>query len=343
MEQAKNQLESEAAAPLVTVVVPTFNRLARLRLVLEALAAQTVPPETFEVVVVSDGSTDGTHEYLESAPPLALRWLQQANSGPAVARNRGVSLARGTYVLFIDDDVVAAPDLIERHLAGHGESLSRVVIGPMLNAPGYRYSPWVAWEQTMLYKQYEALRTGRFQANARQFYTGNASMSRELFNEVGGFDATYRRAEDIEMAYRLNQHDVTFVFDEDAVGFHHAARSFSSWIDAAKAYGRNDVRFAHTHSQPWMLDALCHDYCSRNVLLRSITQLSLKIPFTTRPLNAALRSVALGLARVRLATASRYALSGLYGLGYYNGAAEELGGNRRLLDMIGAYRLDSKS
>ena len=326
------------AEPRISVVIPTFNRLERLRLVLDAFARQTVSRETFELIVVSDGSTDGTHAFLESSPPLPLRWAQQANSGPAVARNHGVSLARGTYVLFVDDDVVAAPNLIERHLLGHGDSLSTIVIGPMLNADGFHYSPWVAWEQAMLYKQYEALRTGRFEANARQFYTGNASMARCLFDEVGGFDETYRRAEDIEMAYRLNQHDVTFVFDEQAAAYHHASRSFESWMAAAYAYGHNDVRFSRTHEQPWMLDALCHDYCSRNVLLRGIARLSLSVPPTTKVLSAGLRIAAMTLARLKLQRTARYALSGLYGLGYYNGAAAELGGPRALLDMIAAHR-----
>lgn len=333
--------QMEPAEPRISVVIPTFNRVERLRLVLDAMAGQTVSRDTFEVIVVSDGSSDGTHAFLESSPPLPLRWVEQHNSGPAVARNRGVSLARGTYVLFVDDDVVAAPNLIERHLLGHGDSLSTIVIGPMLNAEGFVYSPWVAWEQAMLYKQYEALRTGRFEANARQFYTGNASMARSVFEEVGGFDETYRRAEDIEMAYRLNQLGVTFVFDEQAVAYHHASRSFDSWMAAAYAYGHNDVRFSRSHDQPWMLDALCYDYCNRNVLLRSIARLSLMAPPMTKVLSVAMRTAALGLARLKLQKPSRYALSGLYGLGYYNGAATELGGAAVLLDMIAAYRQQS--
>lgn len=333
----------EKDEPRISVVIPTFDRLPRLRLVLEALAKQSLGRDQFEVIVISDGSSDGTHEYLDNEAPLALRWAAQPNSGPAVARNHGVSLARGTYVHFIDDDVVAAPDLIERHLAGHGDSLSTIVIGPMLNAPDYSYSPWVAWEQTMLYKQYEALRVGRFQANARQFYTGNASMPRELFHRVGGFDASYRRAEDIEMAYRLDQLGVTFVFDEQAIGYHHASRSFDSWIAAAAAYGRNDVLFSRRHDQPWMLDALCSDFCSRHVMLRGITRVALRVPPMHRPLTFALRSAALGLARLGLQKPTRYSLSGLYGLGYYRGAAEELGGARTLLKMIADHTKGAKA
>src|SRR6516165_9610456 len=109
-----------SAAPVVSVVIPTFNRLARLQQVLAALSAQTYPRDRFEVVVVSDGSTDGTDEFLaEAAAPFELTVVTQPNQGPAVARNRGVASARGSIVLFIDDDVVATPALVQEHVAGH--------------------------------------------------------------------------------------------------------------------------------------------------------------------------------------------------------------------------------
>ena len=139
---------TSGAEPFITVVVPTFDRLERLQLVLAALADQTYPRDSFEVVVVSDGSTDGTDAYLDGPTPLPVVHVRQDNAGPAAARNRGIEVARGELVVFIDDDVVASPELIERHVAAHAGANDRVVIGPMLNAPSFAYSPWVAWEQT---------------------------------------------------------------------------------------------------------------------------------------------------------------------------------------------------
>ena len=99
-----------SSLPTVSVVVPTYNRRDRLEHVLDALFAQhtDVP---FEIVVVSDGSTDGTDAYLSTAAAPAgsratLRHVRQENSGPAAARNRGVDLARGEIVVFVDDDNV---------------------------------------------------------------------------------------------------------------------------------------------------------------------------------------------------------------------------------------------
>ena len=77
-------------------------------------------------------------------------------------------------MLFIDDDVVPAPDLVEQHLSAHEASETDiVVIGPMLTPDDVQLSPWVAWEQHQLYKQYEAMRIGTYGCTFRQFYTGN--------------------------------------------------------------------------------------------------------------------------------------------------------------------------
>ena len=117
----------------MSVVVPTYNRLPRLARVLGALADQTFSRELYEIVVVSDGSTDGTDDYLRSIGGSGLVVASQANAGPATARNHGLALASGSLVVFIDDDVVAAPRLLERHVESHrrgGDGL--VVIGPML-------------------------------------------------------------------------------------------------------------------------------------------------------------------------------------------------------------------
>ena len=81
--------------PTVSVVIPTYDRLPRLGRVLAGLAAQDLDG-SFEVVVVDDGSTDGTDEYLRSgAPPLPVVASTQENQGPGAARNRGVDLAAG--------------------------------------------------------------------------------------------------------------------------------------------------------------------------------------------------------------------------------------------------------
>ncbi len=92
--QVERSVGPSARAPALSVVVPTYNRLQRLKRVLAALDAQVFPRDEFEVIVVSDGSTDGTDEYLRSLERTGLSFASQANAGPAAARNLGVELAR---------------------------------------------------------------------------------------------------------------------------------------------------------------------------------------------------------------------------------------------------------
>ena len=107
-----------------SVVVPTHNRLSTLLQVLEALENQADAPP-FEIIVIDDGSSDRTAEIVPARrSPLAARFTfrSQPNSGPGRARNLGVSLASGRFVIFIGDDTVPEPRLLVEHARIHRES-----------------------------------------------------------------------------------------------------------------------------------------------------------------------------------------------------------------------------
>ena len=263
-----------------------------------------------EVVVVSDGSTDGTDEYLASAAvPLPVTALRQANGGPAAARNRGIEEARGTLVLFLDDDVVPAPDLIAAHVAAHDHpDDDLVVVGPMNTPENVELSPWVQWEQDMLYKQYEAMQREDFEPTARQFYTGNASLARRHLVEAGGFDVSFRRAEDVELAYRLAERGLRFAFDPDAVVLHYAERGYDAWLQAAYTYGRNDVIFARDRGQGWLLESISSEFHTRHALVRTVVQTTLPRPRLLRAVSWLLSGIARLSGRLRLDGLTRAAL-----------------------------------
>jgi glycosyltransferase involved in cell wall biosynthesis len=322
--------------PSVSVVIPTYNRSARLQRVLAALSTQTYDPSRFEVVVVSDGSTDGTDEYLAGATtPFDLVVASQPNAGPAAARNRGVHLARAPLVLFVDDDVIATPALIDEHVATHSrEPGDTVVIGPMLNPPDLQLTAWIEWEQTMLYKQYEALARGVYPPTYRQFYTGNASVSRSSILAIGGFNVRYRRAEDVELAYRLSEAGARFVFNDRAIGYHHAERSFASWLQNARDYGTNDAIFADEHRGSQRLQFARDEFLSRHYLVRATTHSCVLRPRLTPVAEWQLRALAAVGARVGAKKVARFALSGLYNLSYYSALAEAIGGARAFLQLV---------
>ena len=312
------------APPQVTIVLPTFNRRERLVRVLTALATQQGDVE-FEVVVVSDGSTDGTNDYLTSPePPMPIVAVLQDNAGPAAARNAGWRAARGALVLFLDDDVVPEPNLVLAHVGAHehlGETA--VVIGPMLTPPDVTLSPWVAWEQAMLDKQYELLR-GQASASYRNFYTGNASLRRAQLSAVGGFDTSFRRAEDIELAYRLATRGATFAYRDQARGLHYAERSFESWQRTAYDYGRNDVAFVRA-GQSDVLPQIAVNFAGRHWLQRVTVRAVVPRKRCAAATRLLLRLVIDVTERLRLASLLRQALSGLYGLLYHEGVLDELG------------------
>jgi GT2 family glycosyltransferase len=297
--------------------------------VIACLEAQDYPRSDFEVIVAADGCTDGTTEYLRQlTTPLRLIPVLGENQGPGGARNRGIAAAQGRLVLFIDDDVMPEPHLISEHVRTHEQLGARVaVLGPMLTPPAARLLPWVQWEQRRLERQYAAMQAGRWQATARQFYTGNTSLEVEFVRAAGGFDTRFRRAEDVELAYRLAALGVRFVFNARATGYHYAERSYRSWLDAAYAYGRSDVVFSRDLGQSWLLPRLGHEFRhNRHPLIRGLVRLCLGRPALRRPAIGALRLVALAGGRVGAEAIADLACSGMFNLRHYEGIADELGG-----------------
>ncbi|NUT06795.1 MAG: glycosyltransferase, partial [Hamadaea sp.] len=118
--------------PKVSVVIPTYNRAALMRLMLAQLARQTLPPSDFEVVVADDGSSDETAQVVaEFADRLRLKYFFQEDVGDRVsrARNEGARLAEAEVLIFLDSGVMISPELVERHLALHEDGKPLFVCG----------------------------------------------------------------------------------------------------------------------------------------------------------------------------------------------------------------------
>jgi len=322
-------------APKISVVIPTYNRRAQLDQVLLGFVAQDTPQSDFELIVVSDGSSDGTDDYLASdACPIDVVLVRQENQGPGVARNNGVEKSAGAIVLFVDDDVVPSPELVRVHLERHAEVDERtVIIGPLLTPEDTTLEPWVEWEQRMLYKQYDAMARGDWSATARQFYTGNASLSRSLFEESGGFDPNYRRGEDVELSYRLAGLSASFDFDPSARAFHYASRSYESWLSIAASYGGNDVKLWRDHGQSWLLPAARAEWGYRNPLTRLYARRAITNDSVRSLLSGRGVQITQLLDRVGLGRVGQAVLSAIYNATYYQGLAEELGSFDDFLDL----------
>jgi glycosyltransferase involved in cell wall biosynthesis/peptidoglycan/xylan/chitin deacetylase (PgdA/CDA1 family) len=225
----------------LSVVIPTYNRVSRLKKCLEALSYQTQPFSDFEVIVVVDGSNDDTVEMLEGlSTPYTLKVLNQENKGQHIARNYGVKHARGQYCLFLDDDIVAEPQLISEHISLHKLQDGVVGIGQITitvtNPDWFTQRFAEGWKE-----HYNQLNKASRQPTWSDGYGGNLSVSRTIFNEIGGFAPDIRRSHDIELAYRLEQHGLKFTYLPKAIGrqvehkkarelFEDAAKSGAAWV-----------------------------------------------------------------------------------------------------------------
>jgi GT2 family glycosyltransferase len=321
----------------VSVIVPTYNRRASVERLLRALAKQTYPADRLEVLVIDDGSTDGTPDHLRSLTmPYALRLIEQAHQGPAQARNLGVANAAAPLVLFLDDDVVPSSTLVAVHLATHAaHGTYAVVIGPMSPPPEWARSPWVRWEEEKLQWQYDAMTDGEWEATARQFYTANSSLSRELFVATGGFDPIFKRAEDVELGYRLRNRGVRFVFVPAAEVLHYASRQFSAWCRTPYQYGRYDVIMTRDKGHE-ALDLALREFGRRHLLNRALSRVVTGRSALVRVCVALLRVAVLASARIGALRTTSRALSGIFNLLYWQGVCDELGGREALHRSVAA-------
>lgn len=314
------------SAPTVTVVVPTYQRRESLARLLDGLDAQTHPAHDFEVVVVDDGSSDGTDALLLAAStPYRLRHFTQSNSGPGAARNKGVAEARGRLIVFFDDDVVPEPGAIAAHVAVHRALSNTVAIGPMLPPRAERRPVWIRWEETKLLEEYQAMVSGAYACTPRQLFTANASIERTRFVDAGGFDPAFARAEDVELGYRLRDLGSGFIFAPGARVTHHAHRSFASWRRTPYQYGRGDVAMERDKGHQ-ALGLAYFEFPRRHALNRFLARACVG-----RRLTFAATTIALGVA-ARAADAfggsrvANAALSALFNLLYWQGVSDELGG-----------------
>ncbi len=318
------------AGSWVSVVIATFNRPLLLRRLLEALDGQTLEADRFEVIVVDDGSETDVREALSSfTPRFSLRVERQNNQGAATARQRGVEHARGALVVFLDDDMLVGPEFLARHLARHlelGVERPGVVLG--------RLRPDASLSEMPLFERYYArvmaaqgdmLATGARPVRGHNLYTGNVSMPRALFLEVGGFDPAFRALEDEELGVRLEKAGARFAFADDAASVHGSDwTSMRKWMTRAYRDGVYQAKLSRKHpdmpeSSPWRFLPTAHP------LKRPLMALGLAAPRASGIVADGAALAATALDSAGLEPAALGAMTLVYGMQYYRGVRSEVG------------------
>ena len=229
----------------ITVIIPTYNSQELIRRTVASLEQQIPDPTSFRVIVVDDGSTDGTGVWLKSysgclrMDPVVL----PENHGRPAVRNIGADRADSELLLFIDGDMEFGTGFVAGHAKFHSSDHT-VVIGSAVydRSLGNRgYARYI--EGRGVHK----LRSGQSDdpvqpVPGRYFLSGNASLSKRLFDKIGGFDERFRTyGEDIDFGIRLASAGGQFIFVPELVLTQLHIRSLREVLTTAFAYGRASI------------------------------------------------------------------------------------------------------
>lgn len=275
-----------------SIVIPTRDRLESLREVVAAVEAQRDAPD-FELIVVDDGSVDGTLDWLRdhafSIPSIVLR---QDQLGPAAARNAGVAAAGGERIAFLGDDTVPSPTWLASHARAHderGRDALLAVVGHTRWHRRMRVTPFLDYlNERGLQFGYGLIRNGD-EVSFAFFYTSNLSLSRRLL-VAEPFDVRLPFAawEDIECGYRLCRGGLSLVYDSRPVAEHSHATDLTRFCARQERAGEAATAVYRLHPElasflglgpqgpPALPSALWHRVCL--LLARAIEPLPVGWP-----------------------------------------------------------------
>lgn len=245
----------------ISIVMPIYNGAVMLGPTLEALACQSLPPAAFELIMIDDGSKDDPAAVVARAElPFAFQLIQQANAGLAKARNRGLALARADLVMLLDQDIIAAPDLLQAHCDCHARHPRALVAGHRVPWPPARSSPVT---QILDLESNHDIPAETLAKHPYQVVLGaNFSMPRGELLAMGGFDEAFPAGggfEDVDFAYRAYRHGLQVVYCAEAVGSHNHPKDLAYVCDAARRYTRCAELFFDRHPElrhefPFLID-----------------------------------------------------------------------------------------
>lgn len=233
-----------------SVVIPTYNRKPILEKCLRALENQQITAnmvEDYEIVLVDDGSTDGTLAWLDTHQgefPHVKTYLQD-HQGAAIARNLGVEKANGDTIIFIDSDLVVTPQFLQAHAEALSKGEKQIgsnrlfTYGRVINTCNFDEPTAEPYKITDF--------------SAAYFATGNVAIARKWLEEVGLFDTRFQLYgwEDLELGVRLKQLGLKLIKCPDAVGYHwhppFSLEQIPNLIDQEIQRGRMGVLFYQKH------------------------------------------------------------------------------------------------
>jgi GT2 family glycosyltransferase/glycosyltransferase involved in cell wall biosynthesis len=228
---------------------------------LESFAAQSMPKNCYEVIVVDDGSNDTTPKVCRDfAARMQLRYLHINNSGISAAKNAGILASRGRILLFADDDDIADNRLLEEHLKAHKQHPQEnvAVLGYTTWAPTLSVTPLMHYVTDIgrFLFEYGRLKDGQM-LDFTYFWGGRSSCKRSFLAKRGIFNRQFRTIiEDIELGYRLSKFGFRVVFHRAAISYMTRALTCDEFCDRCERQGEALFLFSRLHDDP-----VAQQYC----------------------------------------------------------------------------------
>lgn len=231
-----------------SIVIPTRNRRDVLEKALKYLFLQDYPKDRYEIIVIDDGSSDGTQEMVKeqkaSCKLVCLR--HEERNGQAAARNWGIRQAQGEVVIFTDDDIFCPPQFVREHVKYHEEAQNLIVDGPAINIGEGDFSFTDGGKRLLAF----------FDFFGSVFVTANTSCRKENLIKAGGFDEEFGTGfgwYDLEMGFRLMEMGLKRKKNRKAYAFHFKPKikgvksSFKERLIKQKDRGENAVYLYRKH------------------------------------------------------------------------------------------------
>lgn len=231
---------------MISVIIPTYNRLRKLKKTLKAFQGQTLLKNYFEVIVVGDGGNDGTKEFMEDfrkATDLDLKYFHINHGGPGKARNFGIQKASFSIFFFCGDDTWPDKNLLKKHLERHRQMDGVAVLGIALWDEAGEVTNFMRWLAPAGPQFHYNTINDRDNAGFDHFYTCNISLEKKWL-EKEKFDERFDCAfEDIDLGLRLEKQGLKIFFDPEAKIFHSHYYDEIIFGQRMKRVGRSAVIF----------------------------------------------------------------------------------------------------
>jgi peptidoglycan/xylan/chitin deacetylase (PgdA/CDA1 family) len=233
----------------ISVVIATLNRVDLLARTLPSVIEQDYPSSSFEIVLVDDGSSDGTANWARSINPRCqLSVIEQANQGPAAARNVGIAEATGDIILFLDDDIMCDRQLLAEHAAAHTAESGGLVHGSLYVARGSPDTLAAYMTNRWYERHHRAVSEGGLRPDRNVYLNANSSLRADLLRELGGFDqAIPFPREDFELGLRIWKAHIPLRYHPRARAYEVFLKPSAGFVRDARGHARADLAICDKH------------------------------------------------------------------------------------------------